>query len=186
MTGRRSAWLINGSMQGPGGIVAADDGRGRHGTRRTEHFPGSTVGTQAVTLHLGHSGTAVLMATLAGLSRQINVVIDRFTINSGQSSRTVRVPIRGLPPFLVESRGLNDAYWSPDAQWVLAEGNGNGPSRIFAYDASRQRLRALTIPVQPQQIVLVGAKTGYFASAAGVWKTVGGGKSWMALPSLQK
>lgn len=184
MTGRRSAWLVNGSMEGPGESLLQTTDGGRRWTRRTEHFPGKTVGTQAVTLHVGRSGSAVLMTTLAGLSRQTNVVVDQFAINSGQTSRTVRVPISGLPRFLVESRGLNDAYWSPDAQWVLAEGNGNGPIRIFSYDAATKGWRPLTTPTQPQQIVLVGAKTGYFTSASGVWKTVNGGKSWVALPPL--
>lgn len=184
MTGRRSAWLANGSMEGPGGSLLQTTDGGRHWARRTEHFPGKTVGTQAVSLHLGRSGSAVLMTTLAGLSRQTNVVVDQSTINSGQTSRTVRMPIGGLPRFLVESRGLNDAYWSSDAQWVLAEGNGNGPIRIFSYDAATKRWRPLTTPAQPQQIVLVGAKTGYFTSASGVWKTVNGGKSWVALPPL--
>lgn len=87
------------------------------------------------------------MTTLPGLSRETHVVVDRFTINGGRTSRTVRVPMSGLPRFVVEIQGLSDTYWSSDAQWVLrGGGNGNDPIRIFSYDAATHAMAFLNHP----------------------------------------
>ncbi len=107
MTGRRSAWLVNGAMGGPEVAVLRTTDSGRYWTRRTKHFPGKTVGTQGVALHLGRPGSAVLMTALAGFSRQTNMVVDQFTTNAAQTWRTVRVPM----PL---RRGAQFAYQSQD------------------------------------------------------------------------
>ncbi len=183
MTGNQSAWLANGANIGPEAYILQTADGGRRWTRRTDLL-GKALGTQAVALDMKPPRNAVLMTALPGSTAETNRILDQFTTDAGQTWRTVQVPGAGLAGILTGGRGLNGAYWSPEFQWVLAAAGSNGPTQIFSYDAAKKRWSPLPTPSEPQQIVLVGAQTGYFASASGVWKTTDGGTSWVALPPL--
>lgn len=184
MTASRSAWLVNGAMAGPLVFTLHTIDGGQHWTRRQDPLPTHTVGTAGVDLHRQRNGNTVLMTSLQGISRQTNVIVDQSANNSNKTWHTRKIPVTGLPRFLIEHRGLSDAYWSPSSQWVLAEASGAGPIRIFSYSAAHRRWAPLTTPAQPAQIVLTGANVGFFTDGSRIWKTTNGGNSWQLLPPL--
>lgn len=183
MTGTQSAWLANGANIGPEAYILQTADGGRRWTRRTDLL-GKALGTQAVALDMKPPRNAVLMTALPGSTAETNRILDQFTTDAGQTWRTVQVPGAGLAGILTGGRGLNGAYWSPEFQWVLAAASSNRTTQIFSYDAAKKRWSPLSTPSEPQQIVLVGAQVGYFASTSDVWKTTDGGTSWVALPPL--